>query len=315
MVLEEKILFTEAEDAARFVAYLRKAGCPCQKAVQGVASMEEILIGRLDEIIAWLPGERSRCEEEGSEKEATWFRVMEENYRLAREIIAGLLEGKAVGDTIFTGEEMVDEFKALIESINDQQAAERLRAGKTARALAFALLEENDVVKRDGMQYHLTRIVAPDDLTTSFNIDEMPFFDLEKTGGLSRELLYRFDQIHIVTADPLIHIACDPEEVLDFLDELSVPDEALEAISEDLAGKALIVSAILQEVEKRKSTSVAELAEYLNRMEVGGPDSPLLTRIQVKRETVASMVGELLKRDVLSGNEQKVRMAGEKRRR
>jgi len=315
MVLEEKILFTNAEDAARFVAYLRKAGCPCQKAVHGVASMEEILAGRLDEIIAWLTRERSRCEEEGREEEATWFRAMEENYRQAREIIAGLLEGKAVGDTIFTNEEIVEEFNALIESVNDQQAAERLLAGKTARALAFALLEENDVVKQDDLQYHLTRMVAPDDLTSSFDIDTIPFVDLEKTGGLSQEILYRFEQIHIVTADPLIHIACDPDEVLDFLEELSVPDEALDAISEDFAGKALIVSAILNEVEKRKSTSVAELTECLNMMEVGGPDSPLLTRIVIQRETVASMVGELLKRDVLAGNEQKVRMAGGKRRR
>ncbi|HPX73994.1 MAG TPA: hypothetical protein PKW51_08780, partial [Methanoregulaceae archaeon] len=120
---------------------------------------------------------------------------------------------------------------------------------------------------------------------------------------------------HMVTADPLIHITCDPEQVMDLLCTLSVPEEVFDAVSEELAIKGLAVSHIITEVEEKKSTSVSALTQGLNELGISAKEITVPIQVHVDEETVAAIVAELRKRDILAGTDEKVRMAGGKRRR
>jgi len=103
MVLEEKVVFGGAGDAAAFIAFLRKKGCPCQKAVQGLVEADEVLTGTLDQVLAWFAEEEKRCEDEGKDRDAAWFRTARESYGQVRGRVEGLLTGHGLGHPAGTG--------------------------------------------------------------------------------------------------------------------------------------------------------------------------------------------------------------------
>ena len=321
MVLEQKVLFAEGEDANAFVAFLRKAGCPSQKVVQGVAAREEILSGTLDQAISWLAGEKEHCEGEGNTEDASWFRTVEESYRQAHAYASGLLQGKQAGDLVFTKKEMMSELMELIKSFADSEEEEGQEeapgsSGENAiRSLVLAMLRVSNAVKETEEGFCLDRPITAGELPVKFNLEKFPPIDPERTGDLMMQMIYRISRIHMVTADPLIHIACDPDQVMDLLCTLSVPEEVFDAVTEELAIKGLAVSYIITEVEEKKSTSVSALTQGLNELGISAKETTVPIQVHVDEETVAAIVAELRKRDILAGTDEKVRMAGGKRRR
>ncbi len=323
MVLEQKVLFAEGEDANTFVAFLRKAGCPSQKVVQGTAAREEVLSGTLDQAISWLSAERVHCEGEGNTEDASWFRTVEESYRQAHAFASGLLKEKQPGDLVFSKKEMMDDLMEIIRSYADSEEEEEdtheeapESSGESAiRALVLAMLRVSNAVKDTPDGFCLDRPITVGELPVKFNLEKFPPIDPERTGDLVLQMIYRLSRIHMVTADPLIHIACDPEQVMDLLSTLSVPEEVFDAVSEELAIKGLVVSHIITEVDENKTTSVSALTQALNEMKISAKEIPAPIRFHVDEETVAAIVAEFRKRDILAGTDEKVRMAGRKRRR
>lgn len=323
MVLEQKVLFADGEDANAFVAFLRKAGCPSQKVVQGAGAREEILSGTLDQAISWLSGEKEHCEGEGNTEDASWFRTVEESYRQAHAYASELLQGKQPGDLVFTNKEMMGELMELIKSFagseeeeeKGQEEAHESSEKNAIRALVLAMLRVSNAVKETDDGFCLDHPITAGELPVKFNLEKFPPIDPERTGDLVMQMIYRLSRIHMVTADPLIHIACDPDQVMDLLCTLSVPEEVLDAVTEELAIKGLVVSHIITEVEEKKSISVSALTQGLKEMEISAKEIPVPIRVHVDEETMAAIVAELRKRDIFAGTDEKVRMAGGKKRR
>jgi len=318
MVLEEKVVFGGAGDAAAFIAFLRKKGCPCQKAVQGLVEADEVLTGTLDQALAWFAEEEKRCEDEGKDRDAAWFRTVRESYGQVRGQVEGLLAGHGPGEVLFTRQEQVEDFSALLSDaaarITSKGRAPVEAGASGVRTLAFMLLQENGIVSETPEGFSLRKLTSPREVCVELSLETMPEIDMDNTPGMTRKMRYAVRAVHVVTADPLIHIACDPDEVMEALESLSIPEEELEILAENLAGKQLLLSALLREVEGEKSLSVADLITRLDGMEVEAEGLPVLAELRADQEIVAAVVAELRKRDVLAGTDQKVRMAGKKRK-
>ncbi len=67
-------------------------------------------------------------------------------------------------------------------------------------------------------------------------------------------------------------------------------------------------------MEREKSLSVADIVTRLDGMGVEAEGLPVLAELRVDQVVVATMVAELRRRDILAGTDQKVRMAGKKRK-
>jgi hypothetical protein len=316
MVLEERVIFTDAEDAATFVAFLKKNGCPCRKEAQAVCSETEILTGTIDQVIPWLGDEAARCEEEEHEKDAAWFRKAEEFYRNTRDVLHELLAEKGPGDLLFSREEIVSDIKDLIARSGDPGTNGEQEFGRSAaRSLAMVILVQNRFIREGPGGFRLERVAPAGSLIAEFELENVPLIDLDTLTGMTRKLSYQYSLIHIVIADPLIHLSCDPDEVLDLLEDLSVPEEVLWAVADNLAAKSLLVATLLDTVKTEKSIDVAGLAGHLNGLEVKPTDNEAPVHLTIGEEMVTAVVAELRKRDILAGTDQKIRMAGGKKRR
>ena len=319
MILEERVIFTEKEDAAEFVSYLRKSGCPCQQTVQAVSGTHDNISGTLDQVVGLLAAEATECEEEGDEEGATAFRVAGDYYRKVMEKAEEILAGKSPGDIVIPrGDNPADLLNFLIEPMgrteeNAVESPSPVLPDRLLRPVALGLLLENQVLVEKDTGWVLGELFQAGDLRTSFEADTLPPIEPDALPGMNREVICDFKQVHVIVADPLVHIVCDPEEVLDFLEDLSVPDEVLDAVEENLIAKALLVSRLLEIVDLQRGISVAALTERLNEEEVEIPDFTVPAKIRIDEEIVAAMVAELRKRDVLAGTDQKVRMAGGKK--
>lgn len=318
MVLEEKVVFDGADDAAAFIAFLRKKGCPCQKAVQGLVRVDDVLTGTLDQALAWLAEEEKRCEGGGKDRDATWFRTARESYGQARDQVGVLLSGRGPGEVLFTRQEQVEDISALLSDvtgrITSKGGAPREPGDSGVRTLAFMLLQESGVVSETPEGFILRKLTSPGEVRVELSLGTMPLIDLDDTPGMSRKMCYEVKPVYVVTADPLIHVVCDPDEVMEALEGLDIPEEELDILSENLAGKQLLLSALLREVEREKSLSVADIVTRLDGMGVEAEGLPVLAELRADQEVVATMVAELRRRDILAGTDQKVRMAGKKRK-
>ena len=177
------------------------------------------------------------------------------------------------------------------------------------------MLRVSKAVKETDDGFYLVHPIPAGELPVQFNLERFPPIEPERTGDLMMQMVYQLGRIHMVTADPLIHIACDPEEVMDLLYTLSVPEEVLDAVMEELAIKGFVFSHIITQVEEKKTISVRALTQGLNAMEIPAKVLPFPFRVEVDEETMAAIVAELRKRDILAGNDEKIRMAGGKKRR
>jgi hypothetical protein len=320
MVLEERVIFTGSEDAATFVAFLRKNGCPCRKEVQAVCSETEFLTGTIDQIIPWLGTEAVRCEEDGAETDAAWFRNAEEFYRNTRDVLHEIIAGKNPGDLIFTRRDIVTDIQEFIDRAKDSGIRGNLEISKeigrpAARSLALVLLIQNRAISEDQEGFHLDTVIPEGSLIVELEIENVPQIDPDALTGMTTKLSCHYSLLHVVIADPLIHLTCDTDEVLDLLEDLSVPEEVLWAVADNLAQKSLLVSTLLYKVEQEKSIDVASLAGHLDGLEVKATDDATPVTLEIGKEMVTAVVAELRKRDILAGTDQKVRMAGGKKRR
>jgi len=319
MILEERVIFTDKEDAEEFVSYLRKRGCPCQKVVQAIPGLQDHISGTLDQAIALLSAETSRCEVQEREREATDFREAEDYYRGLMAKAEEILAEKSPGDLIVPrGDNPAELLNFLIEphGRTGENTVERPSPDlndSLLRPIAFGLLLENRVIVEKEEGWVLGVVVGTGDLRVQVEADTLPPIEPDALLGMTREIIWDFQEVHVVVADPLVHIVCDPEELLEFLDDLSVPDEVFDALEDTLIGKDLLVSRLLEEVEQQRGITVSALTERLNGKEVEVPGFPAPAKIRADEEMVGAVVAELRKRDVLAGTDQKVMMAGGKK--
>lgn len=318
MVLEERVIFEVAEDATEFVAFLKKKDCPCRKEVQMITCDETWLSGTLDQVISWLGAEAARCQENGEDADSLWFGKAGEYHQNVRDISQNIMEENAVGDLVSTRDELVDEIVNLITETDGEPGDDTPGSNprdSAAHSLALLTLAQNGVVHEEPDGFRLEQVTPAGSLRISLNLSIFPPIELDGEMGLTRIHDRDFRLIHVVVADPLIHITCDPGEILDFLDELSVPDDVLDALEESLASTALLISLIVREVGQAGVTDVATLAASLNGVEVTGQEDGTPVRIGLDEEIVSSVVSVLRKRDILAGTDQKIRMAGGRTRR
>jgi hypothetical protein len=321
MILEERVIFTDKESAAEFVSYLRKSGCPCQKTVQGITGTKDLISGTLEQAVALCEAEAGRCEHEGSTEEAAAFRDAEAYHRRIIAKAEEIMAGKAPGDLIVPkGSIPADLLKFLVgpdgRTGEDAEEAPSPDLPDTLlRPLVLGMLLEGQVLVEDETGWVLGSPVRPGDLCTQFDTDTLPPIEPDALRGMTREVTVVLLEVHVVVADPLVHIVCDPDEVMEFLEDLSVADEVLDAVEDSMVTKGLIVARLFEEIEKERGVSVRVLTERLNGNVVEVPDLPVPARLKVDEEAVAAIVAELRKRDVLAGTDLKVRIAGGRWRR
>ncbi len=183
------------------------------------------------------------------------------------------------------------------------------------RSLALVLPIQNRLISEDQEGFHLDTVIPEGSLIVELELENVPQFDPDALTGMITKLSCHYSLLHVVIADPLIHLTCDPDEVLDLLEDLSVPEEVLWAVADNLAAKSLLVATLLDTVRKEKSTDVAGLAGHLDGLEVKATDDAAPVTLEIGEEMVTAVVAELRKRDILAGNDQKIRMAGGKKRR
>jgi hypothetical protein len=318
MVLEERVIFELSEDATAFVAFLKKNDCPCRKEVQMITYDDAWLSGTLDQVISWLGAEAARCQENGEDVDSFWFGKAGEYHQNVRDISQKIMEENAAGDLVSTRDELVDDIVNLIAETDGELGDDTTSSNlidSAAHSLALLTLAQNGVVHEEPDGFRLEQITPAGSLRTSLNLSIFPPIELDGEMGLTRIHDRDFRLIHVVVADPLIHITCDSGEILDFLDGLSVPDDLLDSLEERLASTALLISLIVQEIEQVTSTDVATLAASLNGMVVTDQEDGTAVRIGLDEEIVSSVVSVLRKRDILAGTDQKIRMAGGRKRR
>ncbi len=330
MFLEETVTFYEEEEAAEFIAFLRKQGCPCQRLVRGSIFREEVITGTLDQLITWYGKEIARYEETGSsEKEIAWFQAGQEKFRQSREHIRGLIAGRTPGDILYTSQDVEAAMHAVFppkatnvpsgsceSTVNGEPVDSAVLPGSSGKQdsplknplfMVHWMLRENGVVTETPEGYALARETDPGGISLEMCLDHMPDIDLMNAPGMAPTLQIGLDPMYVIIADPLIHFVCDPEEVIELLRRMEMADEVFETVAENLFGKQLIVQAIIEEVGQAPGISVADLAERIRKRAAG--DHLPMVEFFIELPILTSVVTEMRKRDILAGNDQKVRVA------
>lgn len=331
MVLEETVIFTEEDDAAEFISFLRKKGCPCQKVVRGMVYREEVMAGKLSQIISWYGKEAGRYEEmEDGQEEATWFHAGQQKYQQCRERIGELLAGRVPGDILYTSRDLEGTMKSflsrkspeilsqLFKDTGDEDSGDiPVVPGPTGEngpsseypfILAHLMMSENGVVTETPDGFSMKRQVSPGDIQLEISLGSIPKIDLDNVPDLVPKIKMGLDPAYVVIADPVIHLVCEPDEVMELLEGMELDDAVLDAVLENLYGKQLIIDAIIEEIEQAGVISVSDLAIRMKERE--GTGLPPTIEFFLSPLIVTAVVTELRKRDVLAGNDQKIRIAG-----
>lgn len=343
MILEETVIFSEESDASEFIAFLKSRGCRCRREVRGIARAEEVLAGPLDGVIAWF-GQAAALNEDEFPDDARWFREGEEKYRQSRERIAALLEGREPGDILYTARDLDRAKDALLAQATDrvQSWLEEMGEGvePDESSLLDKLLENEDgdvdsedypfyivhwMLKRNGVVvetpegFRLQRQIAAGEVVMEVSPENMPAVDLPDAPSLNRKISYGLEPVYVVAADPTIHFAFEPDEVLSLLEVLEVEPENFRIVEENLAGKQVIISSLIEAVGRQPGISVDELAGRLTGETVDEEGLLVVFEAVLDRNMIATVVSELRKQGVLAGTDQKIRLAvktsGRKKRR
>lgn len=327
MVLSETVIFDKEDDAVEFTAFLRKKGCPFRKEVRGRVSSEEEMRGSLDTITGWFEAEAKRC---GEEPDAAWFRKTATNYGQARKRIGALLAGHTPGDIIYTGKELekakialaAEAFRkiypdifAQMESVPGRDADRyRIPPGEYPLFMCHWILKENGIITETPQGARLERLVPAGEVMIGISTREIPGAGMDHAPDLATTLLYGIDIEYVVTADPEIHFCCEPDEVMEVLDGLDVDGDMLADLEMDLSGKAMVIRAIIGELEREDGISIEELAGRLQGKRIDAGEAAPASELRLDRDVIRMIVAALRKRDLLAGNDQRVRLPGKGKR-
>jgi len=327
MVLSETVIFDKEDDAAEFTAFLRKKGCPFRKGVRGRISSEEEMQGALDTIIAWFEAEAQRC---GEGADAAWFRKTATNYVQARERIGALLAGHAPGDILYTAKELekakiavaAEAFRKIYPEVFSQMESvlgrevDRygLPPGQYPLFMCHWMLKENGIITETPRGARLERLVPAGEVMIGISMREIPGAGMDHAPDLATTLLTGIDIGYVVTADPAIHFCCKPDEVMEALDGLDVDEDMLGDLEMNLAGKAMVIQAIIGELEREDGISVEDLYGRLQGKRIEAGEEVPTSELMLDKEVIRMIVAELRKRDLLAGNDQRVRLPGKGKR-
>jgi len=156
--------------------------------------------------------------------------------------------------------------------------------------------------------FSMKRQVSPGDILLELSLDGIPRVELDNATDLVPKIKMGLDPAYVVIADPVIHLVCEPDEVMELLEGMELDDAVLDAVLENLYGKQLIIDAIIEEIEQAGVISVSDLAIRMKERE--GTGLPPTIEFFLSPLIVTAVVTELRKRDVLAGNDQKIRIAG-----
>lgn len=174
--------------------------------------------------------------------------------------------------------------------------------------LAHWMLQNSGVVAAAPEGYRLQREIAAGEVIMEASPENMPEVPLPDTAGMGRKMHFSLRPIWVVVADPVIHFVCEPDEVADILEELADEDTCL-AVAENLSGKQLNISSLIEVVRNQPGVSLDGLAGRLSGMSTGEEENSVPFDILLDRETLGLLVSELRKQSILAGNDRKIRPA------
>lgn len=315
-MLEEILTFGDAGDADRFVAVLKGGGVRARRRVVPVVMEEPIVRGPLAGLMAWIqveidaregseePGEADPLPDLLASKDLMHLGMVQAGLIRRFERVARVLEGKQVGDFLYTtGLETRDH-----PGEKEPEPWTKLSADFETGLLSSTLIDAG-VAEETGDGLRLLREVEAGAIESEIachTIDPTP--DLVEAQELALEYRISYDTAYRVEIEGAVHLAFTASELDEAVTGTSVDLEQLDDLLYNLQEGAQVIGACLEVLDREGRTTLEVIVKALRvvRIETDGTAEIVL---DTTPEFVRALVDDLRKAGAVTGNERKLRRA------
>lgn len=335
MVLEETLLFNSAEDADTFIKFLRKKRCKAHKRSTAVFLEIQEISGPFNKVIDYLEELAEDAELDDDEFEEGFpFDERIDDLERQKEMLDNFLLSHEEGDIVFSADDIEEYSKTatlhMMQSVlpifkekmaelghelptpqDERKEISEEEAGKARNLLAvFDLLEENNMIDKEGDFYRLTKKLPLAECITKVNLSRLPEIDpddLSRYGLLSHVNLIGQVQ-HQVFMDSDVNFQFSVDEIDEGLIGLDVDAGSLDAFYRSLERKQIAIHAILEVVGQAGKISLDALCERLQEYAIHGEESTGSISLTLEQDFLSPLVTELRKLGYLAGSQETIRL-------
>jgi len=337
MVLEETLLFNSADDADTFIRFLRKKRCKAHKRSTAVFLEVQEISGPIDNIIGYLRELAEDAELDEDEFEEGYpFEERIEVLERQKEMLGNFLLSHGEGDIVFSAGDIKEYSKTatlhMMQSVlpifrekmaelghelpppqeEKRQEISKEEAKKARGFLAvFDLLEENNMIEKEGDFYRLTKKLPLAECRTKVHLPDMPEIDPDDLPGygLSSHVNLIGQVQYQVFIDSDVNFQFSVDEMDEGLIGLDVDAESLDTFYRGLERKKVAIHAVLELVGQAGKISFDALYERLQEYPIHAEESPERITLTLEREFLSSLVSEMRKLGYLTGSQENIRLA------
>ena len=315
MVLEETLVFDTADDADKFVSFLRGHEVHVQKVTGSYFFDETMMEGPIKNLIEVYSGAVAPVDDLSEERRKT--RDAANSFLTAhltsiRDYVGEVMGRYQEGDLVVPRDEIEKNKAALKEEALEK--SEDLKDTLLSRIPiedALIAMENAGIVKTEPDGIRLVKKIDPDALPLQRRLMEPDYYDVStlKAKNLTVNHLFYFETETRLFIDPRIHIALEPEVVREALIDLEVDEESADELLMNMATKQVSITCIMDAISRSGRISLPDLITIVDAVSVPLKDSESLLTAYITPSYATSIVNDLRKLGLVEGNDRKLRVA------